>query len=511
MPGEAPATARAALPGWLPYAVALVAGIATVLAFAPFDQVWLAPVAVATLFWTWTRLLPRAAARAGFAYGCGLFLGGTYWTFISIRVFGEAPAALAIFLMLGLVALMALYYAGLGYVARRWLFPDRGIAMLLLWPAAWVLSEWLRSWVLTGFPWLSLGYSQLETPLLGIAPLLGVFGVSLAVALSGGAILLLRRPTTPAGIAAIAVLVALWGGSAVLRAKEWTAPVGEPVSVSLIQGAISQDRKWLVEERLPTLKLYRELVDAELGRNLIVLPEAAIPLLMHRAAGYLDALAAAAQKEGSEIVLGILRRARSDGPVFNSIVVLGDTPQIYDKRHLVPFGEYFPVPGFVRDWMRLLSLPYSDLGVGGPRQPVLQTAVAALAPSICYEDAFGEQMLEFLPQAGMLVNVSNDAWFGDSIAPHQHLQIARMRSVEAGRATLRATNTGISAVIDHRGELLVRSPQFQVSVLRADVSARSGATPFVRFGNSAVVALALILIAAGILLGRRAVVSQRRR
>ncbi|MDH3893374.1 MAG: apolipoprotein N-acyltransferase, partial [Chromatiales bacterium] len=227
--------------------------------------------------------------------------------------------------------------------------------------------------------------------------------------------------------------------------------------------------------------------------------------------GYLDALATAARSEGSEIVLGILRRARSDGPVFNSIVVLGETPQIYDKRHLVPFGEYFPVPGFVRDWMRLLSLPYSDLGVGGARQPVLQTTVAALAPSICYEDAFGEQMLAFLPQAGMLVNVSNDAWFGDSIAPHQHLQIARMRSVEAGRATLRATNTGISAVIDHHGKLLAQSPQFEVSVLRADVSVRTGATPFVRFGNLAVVALALVLIAAGTALGRRQVVSGRRR
>ena len=509
--GDTAAAADSALIRRVRYLAALIAGVASVLAFAPFDQSWVAPVAVAVLFWTWTGLTPRPAALAGFAYGCGLFLGGTYWTYISIRVFGEAPAALAVFLMLGLVALMAAYYAGLGYVARRWLFPHGGVAMLLLWPAAWMLSEWLRSWVMTGFPWLSLGYSQLDTPLAGFAPVLGVFGVSLAGVMSAGAILLLRRPLSQAGICALAVLAVLWGGGAALRNVEWTEPADKPISVSLVQGAISQDRKWLVEERLPTLRLYRELVDAELGRDLIVLPEAAIPLLMHRAAGYLDALATAARNEGSEIVLGILRRARSDGPVFNSIVVLGETPQIYDKRHLVPFGEYFPVPGFVRDWMRLLSLPYSDLGVGGARQPVLQTTVAALAPSICYEDAFGEQMLAFLPQAGMLVNVSNDAWFGDSIAPHQHLQIARMRSVESGRATLRATNTGISAVIDHHGKLLAQSPQFEVSVLRADVSVRTGATPFVRFGNLAVVALALVLIAAGTALGRRQVVSGRRR
>ncbi len=511
MSGYTPSNAGTALIGRMPYLVALAAGFAAVLAFAPFDQAWIAPFSVAALFWAWTVLPPRRAATAGFLFGVGLFLGGTYWTFISIRIFGQAPILLAVFLMLGLVAIMAAYYAGVGYVARRWMFPGRGAALMLLWPAAWVLSEWLRGWVLSGFPWLSLGYSQIDTPLAGFAPVLGVFGVSLAVAQSGGAILMLRPTALRASTGAVLLLGVLWGGGSLLGHAGWTTAVGPPVTVSLIQGAVSQDRKWLPEERLPTLSLYRELTEQELGRNLIVLPEAAIPLLMHRAGGYLSALGEAARERGSEIVLGILRRGEDDGPVYNSIVVLGRTPQIYDKRHLVPFGEYFPVPGFVRDWMRMLSLPYSDLGVGRASQPPLQTHFAALAPSICYEDVFGEEMLTFLPEAGLLVNVSNDAWFGDSIAPHQHLQIARMRALEAGRYMLRATNTGVSAVIDERGAVIARSPQFEVSVLRAEVTKRQGATPFVRVGNHAVVALSLLLVGAGFALGQRRIVSARRR
>ncbi|MFQ5635704.1 MAG: apolipoprotein N-acyltransferase, partial [Gammaproteobacteria bacterium] len=258
-----------------------------------------------------------------------------------------------------------------------------------------------------------------------------------------------------------------------------------------------QDRKWLREQLRPTLRLYRNLTFAETERDLIVWPEVAVPALARQVRGFLDDVDAEAVRRGVQIYLGVLTHDATTGQYHNSLIGLGRSHASYHKRHLVPFGEFFPVPDFARAWMRSAGLPSQDTLAGRPDQPPLPVGSYAMAPSICYEDAFGIEQLDFLPEAGLLLNVSNDAWFGDSIAPHQHLQIARMRSLETGRPMLRATNTGVSAIIDSRGTIVARSPQFATDVLRAEVEPHTGATPFVRVGNWPVISVCVLLLVWG--------------
>ena len=473
------------------------------LGFAPFSLYWLVPVLLAVLFATWMRCPARVAARRGFGFGFGAFLTGTYWLYISIHVFGQAPRWLAVFLMLGMVLAMALYLAGCGWLAARcrsrWLALDA----LLLWPACWVFVEWLRGWLFTGFPWLSLGYAQINGPLAAWAPVTGVYGLSAAVTFVAGALLCLWRGSLPARLAALAGLLALALGTVWIDGSHWTRPNGPELRVALVQGGISQDLKWLPEQRVPTMELYRRLSLDQPDADIVVWPEVAIPAMAHQVETYLDGLRQHAAERGQWLLLGILSYDFDRDQYYNALLQLGPQTGVYYKRHLVPFGEFFPVPDFVRSWMRLMSLPYRDAARGARYQPLLKAAGVGLAPSICYEDAYGTELLDFLPAAGLLVNVSNDAWFGDSLAPHQHLQIARMRALETGRDMLRATNTGITALIGADGRIRKQSPQFRTDVLTGRVQPRSGATPFVRFGNWPVIIVATVLLGLGIWLGRR--------
>ncbi len=479
-----------------PRLASLVIGLTLPLAFAPFRWWWYAPVAAAAAAAFWVGRPAREAAACGFGFGAGAFLTGTYWLYISITIFGKAPAALSVLLMLGLVAIMACYYAATAWAVAR-LAGGNGVRLLWVLPAAWVFAEWLRGWLLSGFPWLSLGYAQTEGPLAGLGPLLGVYGLSAVVALLAAALLVLWRGGARDRVVAAAALIVLPVAGWLADGLDWTRPAGEPLRASLIQGAISQDRKWLPEERAPTLLLYRRLTLGESGSDIIVWPEVAVPALAAQVESYLDGIDRILERRGQDLLLGIMDYDYETGAYSNSVLKLGDGEGLYRKRHLVPFGEYFPVPDFVREWMRLMSLPYSDTTAGPPRPPLISVAGHKVALSICYEDAFGAEQLYAFPEASLLVNVSNDAWFGDSIAPHQHLQIAQMRSIEAGRWQLRATNTGITAFIDPRGRLHSRSPQFETAVLSAEVEPRTGRTPYAATGNWPVVtaSLGLLLLA----------------
>jgi len=481
--------------------IAAAAGGVLPLGFAPFRVSVLIPVTLAVLWRLWDGRSPAAAARIGFAWGAGAFLTGTYWLYISIHIFGQAPVFLAVILMLGLVAIMAVYPALVGY-AVACLAPAGPVRWLLVLPGLWVIVEWLRGWLFSGFPWLSLGYGMVDGPLRGFAPLLGVHGVSLATAMLAGGLVTLYAGGRGLRLASAVLIALVVLVGQVLAGIQWTRPGDRTLGVALIQGAVPQDRKWLPEQRQPTKDLYLGLTGAELGRDLIVWPEAAIPAVVSEELDYLEEVMTEARESGTTVVLGMLEQDTGDGRYFNSLLVLGDRRAVYRKRHLVPFGEYFPVPEFVREWMRLMSLPYADITPGPARQAPLPVAGILAAPSICYEDAFGAEQLDFLPAAGILLNVSNDAWFGDSIAPHQHLQIARMRSLEAGRHLLRATNTGVSAVIAPDGTVIARSPQFETHVLTADIHPHSGATPYVRSGNIVVVIIAAAMACGAVLLRR---------
>jgi apolipoprotein N-acyltransferase len=491
--------------------VALALGAALSLAFAPFGFWPLAILAPAVLFWLWDDVSPRHAASLGFAFGSGTFAAGTYWLYISINGFGKAPIWLALALMLGLVAVMALYHALLGYIANRFM-PSRGaVRWIVGLPAGWALLEWVRGWFLSGFGWLSLGYSQTDSWLAGWAPIGGVYTLSWLLATMAGALVMWRIEGARALRVVLPVITLPWIAGFFLMRIEWTQSAGESVDVAIVQGAIPQDQKWLAENREASLRRYRDLTFSAFGTPLIVWPEAAAPDLANNIVPYLNDLADAARQKGSSLLLGLIRaepgeldeKGEPRVDYFNSILSLGQDFAWYDKHHLVPFGEFFPVPETVRRWMRLMNLPYSDFSRGAAHQPPLQIAGLSLSASICYEDAYASSQIVSARESTALVNVTNDAWFGRSTARHQHLQISRMRAIEAQRFLVRAANDGISAVIGPRGEFVARAADFEAVVLRATITPRSGIPPYLQFGNQPFLLFVIVGLMAALWAGRR--------
>jgi apolipoprotein N-acyltransferase len=488
-----------------------VFGAALSTAFAPFGLWPLAIVAPAVLFGLWQGVSARRAASLGFAFGSGTFAAGTYWLYISINGFGKAPVWLALALMLALVAVMASYHALLGYIAKKWM-PSRGAMRWLVGlPAGWALLEWVRGWFLSGFGWLSLGYSQTDSWLAGWAPIGGVYVLSWLLAMMAGALVMWRIEGARALRVVLPVLALPWVSGFFLMRIEWTHDAGDPVEVAIVQGAIPQDQKWLADNRDESLRRYRDLTFSALGTPLIVWPEAAAPDLANNIVPYLNDLADAARQRGSSLLLGLIRAepgepdAKGEPRVdyFNSILSLGEDFAWYNKHHLVPFGEFFPVPETVRRWMRLMNLPYSDFSRGAAHQPPLRIAGLSLSASICYEDAYASSQIVSARESTALVNVTNDAWFGRSTARHQHLQISRMRAIESQRFLVRAANDGISAVIDPRGEFVARAADFEAVVLRATITPRSGIPPYLRFGNQPFLIFVMIGVLAALWAGRR--------
>jgi apolipoprotein N-acyltransferase len=477
--------------------LALPAGALLALAFAPAGVWSLAFLCPATLMLLWDDARPRAAAWRGMLFTGGTFLAGTYWLYHSIHLIGQAPVWIALFLMLGLVAIMGSYTALLGYAVARWGAAAGAIRYLVLLPAGWVATEWLRGWFLSGFPWLAIGYSQLDTPLAAYAPVGGIYAVSLAAAVTAGSLVMLLLETPKARVTGAVVLLLTWGSALALGRVEWTRPRGTEVTVALVQGAVPQSMKWVPGQLEHTMNLYLDLTRPHLGAGIIVWPESAIPSLESSVRGYLDYVSVLAQSRGSSLVTGLVRRDPQSRAYYNAMAAWSPGEQWYYKRHLVPFGEYFPVPAAVRDWMRLMNLPYSDFAAGMETQAPLAAGGEALAPTICYEDAYGAEQRSLARESTLLVNVTNDAWFGDSSAPHQHLDISRMRSLETGRPMLRATNDGVTALIAHDGSVMGSLPQFRPGVLTGTVRPRTGLTPYLRAGNWPVLVLLWVGLYAG--------------
>jgi apolipoprotein N-acyltransferase len=489
---------------WRLRVVAALAGALLVGAFAPFDHWWLALLCPALQLLLWRQARDRReAAWLGFFFGTGLYAAGTWWLFISIRVYGQAPVWVALLVMSALVLIMALYQAALGYAVVRWLAPRSAVGALLLVPCAWVLVEWWRGWFLSGFPWLSLGYSQTDTWIAGLAPVGGVHLLSLALLMGAGALVIVFADRTAMRAVALVAGVLPWTIGLALQPLSWTHPAGGARSVAILQGAVPQDMKWLVSNQQRILDEYARLHRAALGADLIVWPESALPDLANLYAQYLGDAWSAAQAQHSTVLIGVMRQAdntrAADEVYFNSVVALGaGDPVFYDKRHLVPFGEYFPVPQLVRNWLRLMSLPYSDFTPGATRQAPIRIDDYSVAPNICYEDAYPELLNDAARAANVLVTVTNDAWFGRSSARYQHLQIARMRALESRRYLLRAANDGVSAVVDPYGKVQARAPEYEPAVLRSRFTPLAGSTPYLQYGNWLVIgACACVLLARG--------------
>lgn len=481
-------------------ALALLLGATTVLAFAPFHLPGLAWLTLAGLFFLWSDApTPGRAAARGFAFGFGLFAAGVSWVFVALHQFGGMPAPLAVGVIALFCAYLALFPALAGWAFARLRSGRPATELMLLAPALWMLSEWLRGWLFTGFPWLVLGYAELPaSPLLGFAPVLGVYGLSLAVAVLAGALAFLVRAEMRArqSLAVLTGGAALLLAGALLQAVSWSRPSGEPVTVSLLQGNIPQDQKFDFREFQRTLETYLRLA-RESTAQLIISAESAVPALLEDTPPrFLEALESHAKAQGGDLLLGVFTQDPITRAYHNSVLSLGvSPPQQYRKVHLVPFGESIPLKPLL-GWIfqHLLSIPIDDQGRGESFQRPLRVAGQRVAVNICYEDVFGEEIIRQLPEATLLVNVTNDAWYGRSIAARQHNQIAQMRALETSRVLLRATNTGVTAVIDERGRVVARLPEFTTARLEARVLGREGRTPFVFWGNGMALGLGLVLL-----------------
>ena len=469
--------------------IPFLAGAATVLAFAPAGVY---PVAIGTfalLMRAWMHAPPRRCFWLGFWFGFGLYGAGVSWVYVSLHNFGGMPAPLAAFATLAFCAFLALFPALAGWLQARIPAPDPIRAIFLI-PAAWVLFEWMLEWIFTGFPWLAIGYAAVGWPLQGYGAIGGVYLLSFATLAISGLLWILVHDARKAAFASAIAMILVVGWA--LHTVQWTRASGAPVSAALLQGNIEQEMKFSPERYPAIFEAYARLAEGA-NAKLIVLPETALPKFYHRIAPTeLARLEAAARRNGGDLLLGV---PYLDGDnYYNSVVTLGlSQPQIYHKVHLVPFGEFIP-PGF--GWvLQILHIPLADFSRGSPRQPPLGVAGQRVALNVCYEDVFGEEMAARAADATLLVNMSNVAWFGDSLAPAQHLQIARLRAIETGRMHLTATNTGITAAIDRDGRVLGRLPQFAEARLEVSAQGYDGVTPYMRLRDWPIVFFSLACLA----------------
>ena len=470
-----------------PYSLAAVAGAVTPLAFAPFSYWVLLPLALAVLMWLQFGRSPKQAFLLGVAFGTTGFLGGIHWVYISTHIYSGAPQLLALFLALLLALYLSLYGAGVAALAA-YLGRGRFWPWLLAYLSAWPLAELLRNQVFNGFTWLSLGYSQTDTWLSGLAPYLGVFGLIVPVLLMAALPLAWREGR--AGSIALVLLLFFAAGYLGLQVR-WTEASGEPIKVGLVQANIDQAEKWVEAQRWPTARKYYRLTEQIIEEaDLVVWPEVAVPGVYRTFwSGLFKPLQQRLLEENTDLLAGVMRWDDEREQYANSVVQLNGeledvlAPRYYDKLHLVPFAEFFPVPDFVRAWLKDLELPYSDLYTNPDNYKPFQVKGHQVAVSICFEDVFGDEIAGLAADAGLLVSVSNDAWFGRSIAAAQHEQIARMRAIEMQRWMVRSTPTGYSAFINPNGKIVQQLPRFEAGTAVAELQPRTGLTPYMIVRN----------------------------
>lgn len=480
---------------------AFFAGALLPLAFSPFHYFPLAIVSPALLLGLWFNTSPRDAFRRGWWYGLGYFGVGTSWIYVSIHQYGGTNSFFSGMITLLFVAILGFFPAIQGYFLQRFFGNNHEtqqqnnahvtLKALLYFPASWLFIEWIRTWFLTGFPWLQLGHSQVESPIAGFAPLFGVFGVTTIVVFLSGCLYLFvsfffRRQYLKAAVILFIVSGLFFAGST-LKTRHWTSVQPKPLRVALVQGNVPQSLKWSSGELIRILKLYPRLSQPIWKNNdLVVWPEAAITLPLPFSAKYFDQLLKCIQRYPVNLITGIPAQSINGFKYYNAMMLLGrGGTDIYYKRYLVPFGEYLPLENSLRGLINFFDLPMSDFISGNQGGEMnLKNKQLSVAPFVCYEIAYPNAILTTAAQANLMVVLSNDTWFGNSLAPWQHLQIAQFAALAAERYMLVSTNDGITAIIDPDGKILSQAPRFQQAVLQGKVFLTVGKTPWIAFGHT---------------------------
>ncbi|GAA6134183.1 apolipoprotein N-acyltransferase [Oceaniserpentilla sp. 4NH20-0058] len=484
-------------PGYLGHFFALFCGAMLPFSFAPYHLWPLQVLSIAALFLSLKELTPKQALWRGWWYGLGVYASGVSWVYVSIHVFTNTPAPLAFTMTLLFVASLAWFFALMAFSFQKWFSKHR--FTVLSFAAIWLLFEWSRSWMLGGFPWLYLGDGHISTWLAGFAPVFGVYSIGFIIVLSAG--LLLNWQWKTRLKSGVALLISPWLIGFGFSQISWTGVTenGE-INVVAIQGNIPQDRKWLPSEIYPTLEKYRVASEAHREANLILWPETAITVLHHQVQEYLEYLDDEGKQHDTSIITGIpyQQGTKEDypGAYHNSVIALGSASGLYHKQKLVPFGEFMPIPDSWHGLLSFFNIPMNDFRPGKTHQAQLQVSSQTLqygiAPYICYDIVYPDHVASYAKDAGILITISNDAWFGHSIGPLQHFDIARMRALENGRYLLRSTNTGITALVDHKGQVVNQLPQFEYGVLEAKAQIMEGNTPFNIWGSWPMLVLSVL-------------------
>tara|TARA_R110001599_G_scaffold353881_1_gene602102 strand:+ start:96928 stop:98445 length:1518 start_codon:yes stop_codon:yes gene_type:complete len=466
------------------------AGALITLSLAPFN-LWPAGIVSCALY---AYLLCTCSVREGiwrsWLFGLGMFGSGVSWVYVSIDVYGGAGPLLAgVLIILFCAGLSVLFQVSFGWFYVRFVRALPG-GMLVGFPVTWVLAEWLRSWLFTGFPWLYLGYAHIDTPLAGWAPVVGVYGLSFICALTGVCLFLAWRSRQAIACTTYAVIVVtLWAGGAVLKPIEWVVRASEePLKVVIFQPNVPQEHKWDRDRYQPILRQLRTASEPHYGADILIWPEAAIPNFYQRARSFLDPIAQRAAATETTLFTGVPYLVEEGEGYYNSVVALGQGTGVYHKQHLVPFGEYVPLESALRGMIAFFDLPMSAFSAGPADQPPLRAGAYRVAPYVCYEVVYPEMVARSARNADLLLTISNDSWFGKSIGPLQHLQMAQMRALENGRYMIRGTNNGVSAIINQRGQIVARSEQYVETTLTGQVEVMLGNTPFGSFGVTPVIA-----------------------
>lgn len=469
----------------------LFAGLIFPFAFAPYNLPYLAFPLISLFLLSTLNQTNRRSFWRGWLFGFGQFVVAFSWIFHSVHTFGHAPAVVAVAMIVLLAAYCALFPGLAAYLTQRFFNKNKIVFLLIGFPLMWALTEWLRGYLFTGFPWLSLGTSQVDTSLAYFAPVFGALGIGAIMFVVAGLILfsVLEPYKTKYSVPAI---VAFFIVGQLLSFVNWSQPVSDNLKVSLLQLSVTQDQKWRAEVKSPSMRWYYQQTKLLADSDIVVWPETAIPSFISRVKPYWNKVKKVAEKNDTTVLAGVFMRNQETGRYYNSVVSTeGD---FYQKKHLVPLGEYMPFRSLFKVVREYFRFPMSNIESGADDQTLMKVAGYAIGTSICFEDVFDRSIRESLPEANILVNVSNDAWFKRTAEPFQHHQIARVRALESARYLVRSTNTGVSAIIGPKGEELVTSELFERTVISGDIKAMSGTTPYVFWGNYPLIILALVVL-----------------